>query len=352
MKTLIQLLVVLTVVGFGARAPQAHHSFAATFKSDETIAVEGVVTEFSFTNPHILVYLDVTDADGSVTNWMSEGAAANLMRRSGWDRDTLESGDVIRVHGNSTHDGSPMVSIESIDVLEGGAVVRTLSRDRRGARARAAAAVDTATLPLRLADGRPNLTGAWIQDFGARRGPPGSEDPPVPLSEAGEAAQAAFDPANDPQIFCDPPGLVRQAGMTPHPLRITQNDDHVVFEWEEYGGRRIVYFGDELALPGPGTYLGDSIARYEGDTLVVETVNLMGGNPSNPSGYPLSDRTTTVERYSRADDSRNIPTISIEVAVTDPVNLSDTWTMRRSKVYSAGYEFIENDCRPPLRERR
>lgn len=351
MKTLVQLSVILTVVGLDASAAQAHHSFAATFKSDETIAVEGVVTEFSFRNPHILVYLDVTDADGSVTNWMSEGAAANLMRRSGWDRDTLQPGDVVRVHGNSTHDGSPMVSIDSIDVLENGTVVRTLSRDRRGARDRAAAAVDTATLPLRLADGRPNLTGAWTQDFGARRGPPGSRDAPIPLSEAGEAAQAAYNPANDPQIFCDPPGLVRQAGMTPHPLRITQNDDHVVFEWEEYGGRRIVYFGDELAPPGPGTYLGDSIARYEGDALVVETVNLLGEMPVNPTGYPLSDQVTTVERYSRADDSAGRPGISIEMVVTDPVNLTDPWTVSRTKVYSAGYEFIENDCRPPLRER-
>lgn len=352
MKTLVQLLVILTVVGIGARAPQAHHSFAATFKSDETIAVEGVVTEFSFRNPHILVYLDVTDADGSVTNWMSEGAAANLMRRSGWDRDTFQPGDVIRVHGNSTHDGSPMVAIESIDVLEGGAVVRTLSRDRRGAGARAAAAVDTVTLPLRLADGRPNLTGAWIQNFAARRGPPGSQDPSIPLSEAGEAAQAAYDPANDPQIFCDPPGLVRQAGMTPHPLRITQNDDHVVFEWEEYGGRRVVYLGDEPAPPGPRTLLGDSVARYDDDTLVVETVNLMGGNPANPSGYPLGDLTTTVERYSRADDPQYGPLIAIEMVVTDPEFLTDDWIVRRSKVYSAGYEFIENDCRPPLRERR
>ena len=351
MKTLVQLLVVLTVAGFGARAPHAHHSFAATFKSDETIAIEGVVTEFSFRNPHILVYLDVTDADGSVTNWMSEGAAANLMRRSGWDRGTLQPGDVVRVHGNSTHDGSPMVSIDSIDVLENGVVVRTLSRDRRGARDRAAAAVDIATLPLRLADGRPNLTGAWTQNFAARRGPPGSQDSPIPLSEAGEAAQAAYDTANDPQIFCDPPGLVRQAGMTPHPLRIIQNDDHVVFEWEEYGGRRVVQVGDELAPPGPGTYLGDSVARYEGDALVVETVNLMGDLPINPNGYPLSDRTTTVERYSRADDPQYGPMIAIEMAVTDPEHLTDTWIIRRSKVYAPGYEFIENDCRPPLRER-
>ena len=47
----------------------AHHSFAATFKADAVISVEGVVAEFRFKNPHVLVYLDVTNEDGSVTQW-------------------------------------------------------------------------------------------------------------------------------------------------------------------------------------------------------------------------------------------------------------------------------------------
>ena len=40
-----------------------------------------------------------------------------------------------------------------------------------------------------------------------------------------------------------------------------------------------------------------------------------------------------------------------EMTVTDPVNLTEPWVLRRDKVYSEGYEFIENECRPPLRER-
>ena len=105
--------------------------------------------------------------------------------------------------------------------------------------------------------------------------------------------------------------------MTPHPIRITQNDDHVVFEWEEYGGRRVVYFGDELPPAGPKTHLGDSIARYDGDALIIETVNLLG-NPANPRGNPLSDQTTTVETYRRADDSETGPVLEMTMAITDP----------------------------------
>ena len=44
--------------------------------------------------------------------------------------------------------------------------------------------------------------------------------------------------ADAPQVFCDAPGMVRQVAMTPHPFRITQYDDRVVFDYSEYGGHR------------------------------------------------------------------------------------------------------------------
>lgn len=67
MKARFWIAVVLGLL-LGCSAANAHHSFAAIFKEGETIAVEGVVTSFSFKNPHILIYLDVTDENGAVTN--------------------------------------------------------------------------------------------------------------------------------------------------------------------------------------------------------------------------------------------------------------------------------------------
>jgi len=348
MKTLVRHLLLASIVA-GSSIAHAHHSAQATFKSDEDIKVEGVVTEFSFRNPHILVYLDVTNADGSTTNWMSEGAAATLMRRSGWSRDTLQTGDYVRVNGSATHDGSPMVLIESIDVLnpDDQSVARTLRRQRGG---RGDADAPKESLPLKLADGRPNLSGAWTQNFAGPRRRPGSDDAPIPFNATGAAAQAAYDATNDPQIFCDPPGLIRQAGFTPHPVRIAQNESQVIFEYEEYGGRRVVNLGEGAAEAGVKTHLGDSVAHYDGDTLVIETVNLLG-NPISPAGNRMSDQTTTVEIYKRADHPQYGPTLSMETIVTDPGHLTEPWSVRRTKVFSAAYEFIENDCRPPLRAR-
>lgn len=354
---------VLPVLLVGASV-NAHHSFQATFKSDAQITVEGVVTDFRFKNPHVLVYLDVTGEDGSVTNWMSEGGSATGKRRDGWDKNTIQAGQRVRITGDSTHDGSPMVSIDTVEILdaESGAVVRTLGEQPysggrspggmgMGARGMGASNGPIVMIPLKLKDGRPNLAGAWERNrSGSSSGPPETLDGVPPYSVAGEAAQAAYNTANDPQIFCEPPGVIRQAGFTPHPVRITQNDDHVVFEYEEYGGRRVVYLGDEPAASGKKSHLGDSVARYEGDSLIVETRNLLS-NPSQPWGYQTSDQVSTVEIYKRADNPQYGSIVMAKMIVTDPGYLSEPWELNRERVYSEGYEFIENECRPPLRER-
>ncbi len=182
------------------------------------------------------------------------------------------------------------------------------------------------------------------------KGRPGDEDPPLPWNEKGESVQASWDPTDDPQVFCDPPGVVRQASWTPHPIRIIQNDDHIVFEYEEYGGRRVISLGNDLPPPGEKSHLGDAVAHYEGDTLVVRNVNLLG-NPTGTSGNRLSDQATTSEVYSRADDPKYGAQISIKTTITDPGHMQEPWVIERIKMYEANYEFIENDCRPPLRER-
>ena len=330
-------------------AANAHHSFAATFQEGAVITVEGIVTEFSFKNPHTLIYLDVTNADGSVTNWMSEGAAATLLRNQGWGRDTVKPGDRVRIQGDSTRDGSPMVSMHVVELIDAqsGEVTRSLRRQRDED-----SPFEPDLLPLHLEDGRPNLTGAWVQLTGSNRvGRTRDLGGTPPYNEVGAAIQAAYDRADDPQIFCEPPGAVRQAGFTPHPVRITQNDDHIVFEWEEFGGRRVVRLGDDLPAPGPKSHLGDSVAHYEDDALIVRTVNLLS-NPSRPDGVPTSDQVTTVETYRRADQPELGAVLSTEMVVTDPVYYGDeTWVLPNRKRYKAGYEFIENDCRAPLRGR-
>ena len=172
----------------------------------------------------------------------------------------------------------------------------------------------------------------------------------MPYNQAGEAALAASDIANDPQVFCDPPGVVRQAGYTPYGFKLQQYPDHITIEYEEYGSRRSIYFDDKLPKPGVRSHLGDSVARYEGDTLVIETVNLLA-NYSGHRGKPISEEARVTEVYTRVDNPEFGTVAITETTVTDPKFLTEPWTIKRYKLYSSDYEFIENECAPPLRER-
>ena len=341
----------------------AHHSFQATFDSNVTVTVNGVVRDFRFRNPHVLIYLDVTNDDGTVTNWMAEGSSATGWRRAGWKNGSLKSGDKLRVTGNATHDGSPMVSIEEFALLDstGTTVIANLSKDEDPAVslgqskqvASVADAVDVYVMPLTLPTGEPNFSGTTMQErklVPGEGGGPDRNDPPMPYNQAGEAALAASDIANDPQVFCDPPGVVRQAGYTPYGFKLQQYPDHITIEYEEYGGRRLIFFDDELPKPGVRSHLGDSVARYEGDTLVIETVNLLA-NLSGHRGKPISEDARVTEVYTRIDSAEFGSAVLTETTVTDPQFLTESWTIKRYKLYGSNYEFIENECAPPLRER-
>lgn len=324
----------------------AHHSFSATFRADAPIEVTGVVTKFSFKNPHVLLYLDVTNEDGSLTSWVSEASAATNLRRTGWSSDTLKKGDHVRIQGDSSHDGSPMISMESAYVLNAdGSVANALKGEESDTGGYTEEVREVATMSLTLEDGRPNLTGSWT---GGPYPPP--RDPPVPFNEAGRAYQAAYDEKEDPQVFCDRPGLIRQAGMTPHLIKMTQYQDRVAFQYEEYGYSREVFFDRTRAISGVKSHFGDSLARYEDGALIIDTINLLG-DLSTPEGNRLSDQTTVTQVYKRVDEPEHGPMILIETTTRDPVYLADDFVLTNIKVSAGDYVFIENECIPPLRER-
>jgi Family of unknown function (DUF6152) len=336
---------VLKLVGIGAifaiPTAHAHHSAAAAFTTN-IISVEGYVTEFNFTNPHVNISFDVKGEDGKTTQWVATDSAANLLRRRGWTAETVKPGQYLRVTGRETRDGSPMILVERIVELDpkDGSIVRNVRGESDYEE------IVAADLPLKLADGRPNFMGAWTMGppVRGRTGPPVDPTPP-PFNATGLAMQAKFDPINDPAVGCKPPGLARQAGFTPHPVRVTQEADRVLLEYEEYGGRRVVYFDDRDIASDEHTNLGHSIAHYDGDTLVIETKGLLG-NYTSPMGNPLSDQTTTVETYRRADDQIGAA-LEMQMAITDPAHLRAPWNIKWKKYYTPGYEFIKVDCRVP-----
>ena len=102
-----KLTVVVAAMGLVLAAVplRAHHAFAAEFDQAKPIKVQGSVTRWELTNPHSWIYIDVKDADKTVT-WMIEGASPNNLYRLGLTKESLPIGSVITVEGYQAKDGS------------------------------------------------------------------------------------------------------------------------------------------------------------------------------------------------------------------------------------------------------
>jgi len=77
----------------------AHHGFDTEYDANKKIKLTGVVSEVSWTNPHMRVHIDVTGADCKVTTYNMELTSPNSVRRQGWGPNDLKAGDKVNFEG-------------------------------------------------------------------------------------------------------------------------------------------------------------------------------------------------------------------------------------------------------------
>jgi hypothetical protein len=85
-------------------AAVAHHSHANYFQ-DRTINLSGTVTEVHWLNPHVWLYLEVTDAQGRKLVWPLEGTGIAGLIAGGWKPDSIKARDRISVRCHPLKDG-------------------------------------------------------------------------------------------------------------------------------------------------------------------------------------------------------------------------------------------------------
>jgi hypothetical protein len=173
------------------------------------------------------------------------------------------------------------------------------------ASANAADAPDDQPIP-RLWNGQPDLSGVYlggrdVRMVGAVNVRAGAETFRVVQREddLGQGAQ------------CLPPG-VPGATMSPYPLQIVHKPDLVVILYEAYNIFRIIPIGGEHAEDLDPTWLGHSVAHWEGDTLVVDVVGF--NDKTLVSGHRHTEDLHVVERYRRS----SYGAIAYEATVEDP----------------------------------
>ena len=157
----------------------------------------------------------------------------------------------------------------------------------------------------------------------------GGDIPYKPEALATRNANKADWLKKDPEIKCYLPGVPRATYM-PYPFRIFQSDKSMLIDYEYDGAVRNIQFTD----PGPApvdSWMGQSVAHWEGDTLVVTVTGLNDQTWLDRAGDFHSDQMTVVERYTPTGPD----TMDYQAEITDPETFTRPWKMEMT-LYKAG----------------
>ena len=119
MKKTSLLVSVTAVMSALVAVPAAGHHSSAMFDDQTELTLTGVVTRFDYLNPHSWLYINVTEDDGTVTEWGFELSAPPLLRRAGVSPNSWRPGDLVRVRTHPLKDGRPAGSLRGIVKADG-----------------------------------------------------------------------------------------------------------------------------------------------------------------------------------------------------------------------------------------
>ena len=144
----------------------------------------------------------------------------------------------------------------------------------------------------------------------------------------------------DPEIKCYLPGVPRATYM-PQPFQIFQGDDSVFITYQYAGADRDIFMKD----PGPApvdSWMGQSVASWEGDTLVIDVTGLSPSTWLDRSGNHHSDQLHVVERYTLISPNH----IQYEATLTDPQVYTKPWkiSMPLYRRMEANVQILDFKC--------
>jgi len=193
----------------------------------------------------------------------------------------------------------------------------------------------------RTADGHPDLSGLWqgggpIGDIA--QGLPKGET--IPLLPSAKKVMDGLQSKDDPEANCLPTGVPR---IAPYPWRIVQTPTHIffLFEGNIHSYRQIFTDGRPHPKDPDPTWYGHSIGRWDGDTLVVDSVGFNDKFWFDFKGHPHTERLHIVERFTRPTPT----TLRNQITIDDPGAYSRPFTITFSAdLAPSNDELIEYIC--------
>jgi hypothetical protein len=98
---------------------QAHHAFSAEFDAQKPIELKGTITQARWVNPHSWIYVDVKNADGTLSNWGFEFGAPFSLKQKGLTKTTLPVGTEIKLKGYRSKNDANYAYSTSITLPDG-----------------------------------------------------------------------------------------------------------------------------------------------------------------------------------------------------------------------------------------
>jgi len=340
--TLAVLVATLLTVPMLVERAYAHHG-AGLYDMRKNVELEGKLTRVDFVNPHTYVYFDVVGSDGKVIAMKCETRGATVLRRSGWSPEMFVKGTSIKITGHPHREDPSACTVETMTLGQ----KPTLERYQQLSDAKS---VDRTKRPFRLSNGKPNLAGDWAQEQQVLATPPGGRaglvpiskaaeiragklpmpagvpgwfPPPVKLTAAGEAAAAALrkrPTSENPRLSCQPTSILFDWVFDGAIGRITQSTNVIKMEYGVGLTRNVQMNMTAHPANIKPSRAGHSIGRWDGDTLVVDTVGFLPG--SLAGNLPHSDKLHVVERF-----TLNPTTLELtrDIVAEDPVYFADKY---------------------------
>lgn len=335
-------LILCLLTTLGCSYAGAHHTWAVDYVTDGQLAeIEGVVSSIAWVNPHVRFEVTVNSGASSEEVWHIAGTSVSNLARMDINKDILAVGDTVRMAGfpaRRSDNGMYMVNLLLPDGRE--AVFQSNAEPRwpgeqigNSARIRGEIGeIDSSQLPT-------SIFSVWTTVVGIPESrtlhPRATED--YPISEAGQAAIAAYNPeTDDPFGSCEPKGgsIVMDA---PYPMELVDLGDTIQVKLEEYDLVRTIHLTDiHDDRDFEADLLGYSTGRWKGDTLLVTTTKFdypFLNVGSVPHYIPQSQYAHYQETFRLGSDRDRL---YYTLTVTDTEMLSEPLVMRKYYLFRPG----------------
>jgi hypothetical protein len=302
----------------------------AMFDNSQEVLIEGTVARFDWVNPHMYLIVETESPDGETVLIQGEGLGITQALVDGLDRDALQPGTPVVVRANPNRGGFGK-TVRLLDVTtEDGEIHPFYTANRRARTLTPAESLEGRWAPPRQALGAA---------FGAMGG--------FPITPAARAAQAEM--VADGLCYVEP---VPVLAILDELREIDLADDEIVMHFDNTGDHVVRTIPMNAAHPADiePTRHGHSIGRWEGDTLVIDTIAF----EPNPSGIALSVPSSpgkhTVERLTLTDDRLRL---RYQITVEDPVYLAEPATLTQQWDHRPDLEFSPpaEACDPAVADR-